>query len=58
MAGSSCKGEQKTGDADERTVTVIRLSKIFKFFRNNVQNPEQSDGSEKDIGQKTTDAMV
>ena len=58
MAGSSCKGEQSTGDADERTTAGTGLSKRFRFFRDNEQNLEHSDGSEEDMGQQTTDSML
>ena len=58
MAGSSCEGEQKTGGTSERTVAEIGLSKRFRSFCDNVQDSEHSDGSEKDMGKKTTDAIV
>ena len=32
MAGSSCEGEQSTGDAEERTNTGTGLSKRFRSF--------------------------
>ena len=32
MAGSSCEGEQKTGDADKRILTGIGLSKRYRSF--------------------------
>ena len=58
MAGSSCEGEQSTRNAYERTIARFGLSKRLRFFRDNRQNPEHFDRSEKDMGQKTTEAMV
>ena len=58
MAGSSYEKEQSTRNAYEGTIARIGLSKRFRSFRDNVQNPEHSDGSENDMDQKTTDAMV
>ena len=57
MAGSSCEREQSTRNAYERAIARIGLSKRFRSFLENMQNPENSDGSEKGMGQKTTDAM-
>ena len=55
MAGSSCEGEQLKGDAEERTITGTLLSKSVRSFSDNVEN---SDGSEENMAQDTTDAMV
>ena len=55
MAKSSCKREESTRNAYESAVAGIGLSKSFGCFLDNVQNPEHSDGCEKDMVQVKRD---
>ena len=58
IVGSLYRGEESTGDADERTTARTGLSSRFRSFRDIEQNLEHSDGSKGDMGQETTDAMA
>ena len=58
MAGISCERERLTGNANERAIARDGLSERFRSCRDNMQNLEQYDGSEKNKGHPTTDAIV
>ena len=58
MAGSSCEREQYTGGANERTIAEIGFSKDLDLFETMCKILNIPMEVKKDMGKKTTDAMV